>query len=68
MKIVLEFEMPDDQYSMWCSYHAVQIYSALNDIQQKLRSHRKHGTDATKTLDDVHQRIVELHNEIGEPL
>lgn len=68
MKLVLEFDLPDDQYNMWCAVNAMQLYCAITDIQQELRANRKYGKDDSKTLDDIHQRIVELHNEIGEPL
>ena len=68
MKLVLEFNIPDDQYNMWCAVHAAQLYNAISDIQQELRNNRKYGKEDSKTLDDITQRIVELYDEIGDPL
>ena len=68
MKIVLEFDVPEDQYNMWCAVHAMKVYNAITDIQQELRANRKYGKDDSKTLADIQRCIVELHNEIGEPL
>lgn len=68
MKLVLEFEMPDDQYDVWCAYHATQTYRTITEINQLLRQHFKYNADGDKTLANIQQAIVELHNEIGEPL
>jgi hypothetical protein len=68
MKIVLEFNVPDDNYSMWCAYNADRMYSTITDIQQAIRAHYKYGQDISKTVDDINNLIIQLHNETGEPL
>lgn len=68
MKLVLEFNIPEDQYNAWCAVNAAKIYGAIADIEQELRANRKYDKDASKALAAIQQSIVELHNEIGEPL
>lgn len=68
MKLVLEFDIPEDQYNAWCAANALKVYGAITEIQQELRANRKYDKDASKTLAAIQETIVELHNEIGEPI
>lgn len=68
MKLTLEYNIPEDQYNAWCAVNATKLYAVITEIQQELRNNRKYDKEKTKTLADIHQLIVELHNDIGEPL
>jgi hypothetical protein len=62
MKITLEFNLPEEQQEFMETVKAQSAFSALREIEQMLRNHRKH--DAKIDLDDIGALIGETLNQV----
>ena len=68
MKVVLEYNLPDDQYNMWCAYNAAHLYTAIREIEQYVREVRKYDADPVKTLERIQDSLAEMYAVTGQPL
>lgn len=68
MKIVLEYNLPDDQYDMWCAYNASHLFTAIREIEQYLREVRKYDADPKKALERIQTSLSEMYEITGQPL
>jgi hypothetical protein len=50
MKATLEFNLPEERDEHLQAVMAGRLWCDLGEVAQLLRSHYKHGVDATKTL------------------
>jgi hypothetical protein len=57
MKATLEFNLPEERDEHLQAVMAERLWGALGEVSQLLRSHYKHGVDATKTLTAI-QNVV----------
>jgi hypothetical protein len=68
MKIVLEYNIPEDLHSAWCAYNAHHLHHAITEIEQRVREVRKYSADPTKSLKAIEDSIKELYAIAGHPL
>ena len=65
MKVTIEFNLPDDEYEYRNSVKANEMYNALWDIKQELRSALKYGNLTEyeyKTMESIRDRFFEILN------
>ena len=61
MKAELTYSLPEDNYDFECAHNGWRYRSELRDLQENLRSLRKHGhnfTDADMVIEDLWDRFV----------
>lgn len=68
MKVVLEFNIPEDQYQLWCAHNGQRVVHAADDIRNCLRQHYKYGASADDTVRGVDDILKDLYNVTGDPL
>jgi len=68
MKIVLEYNIPEDQYEIWCAYNAQHLHNTITEIEQRLREVRKYSADPVKSMKAIEDSIKELYAIAGHPL
>jgi hypothetical protein len=65
MKVTIEFNLPDDEYEYRNSVKANEMYNALWDIKQELRSALKYGElkgSEYKTIESMQDKFFEILN------
>ena len=68
MKVIFEFDLPDDQREYDVANQANKMQSLLWDFSQQLRSWRKYGNtfkDANDALEQITKDFYELVNTHG---
>jgi hypothetical protein len=68
MKLVLEFNIPDDQLGAWCAYNGTHLHHTITEIEQFVREVQKYGADPAKTIKRIQDALKELHQVTGEPI
>lgn len=63
MKAILEFNLPDDQHEFELATQGANMYSALWDISQELRTMTKYE-ELSEAEWDIAERIREKFHEI----
>lgn len=66
MKVIIEFDLPEDSYEYKIAHNAGAMHSVLWDMEQWLRSQVKHGDlneDQYKAYSDCKKKLYELLNE-----
>ena len=66
MKILFEFNMPEDKDDFTACSNGKDYYLVLWNLAQYLRNKLKYeiySTEYTKALEDVQERLVELMNK-----
>ena len=59
MKVILEFELPDDQSEYELTVDAPKMYSALWDIKQLIRSKLKYNPDGLTDIELNQWEIIQ---------
>lgn len=65
MKVTIEFNLPDDEYEYRNSVKANEMYNALWDIRQELRSALKYGElkgSEYETVESMQNKFFEILN------
>ena len=65
MKVTIEFNLPDDEYEYRNSVKANEMYNALWDIKQQLRSALKYGElkeSEYETIESMQDKFFEILN------
>lgn len=68
MKIVLEYNLPDDQQDIWAAYNAQHLYTAIREIEQYIREVRKYDADPEKAIGRIELSLREMYDVTGQPL
>lgn len=63
MKGILEFDLPEERVEFAWATNAWSLVLCLNEVDQKLRNHLKHGS--SESAEDV---MTECRRMIGETL
>ena len=60
MKVTIEYNLPDDQHEHDCAIQSMQMYHALWDFSQELRSLYKHGDKDLDMVCQIRDRFHEI--------
>lgn len=66
MKVIIEFNLPEDEYEYRNSVKANEMYNALWDIKNELRNAMKYGElneSEYKAVESMQNRFFDILNE-----
>jgi hypothetical protein len=66
MKVIIEFNLPEDEYEYRNSVKASEMYNALWDIKKELRNALKYGElneSEYKAVESMQNRFFDILNE-----
>lgn len=60
MKATLKFSLPDDEGDFQRAIHANKAWSAIYEIREAIRKHRKYGQGAEETIQQIEEELSDV--------
>jgi len=64
MKVQIELELPEEESDLLLMMAASRLFSALHEINQKLRSVHKHGANADDAITECRQIAMQAMEDL----